>query len=108
MKANLHHFALSVQDFDWYVDFFTSAFEMTVRKTAGEAPARKLWFHEGIQINETTEATEAGSACDHFSLGVADIEAAVADCIAKGCAPASNGSNWIVLPNGVKLEFMAV
>ncbi len=106
MIAELHHIAFSVQEFDWYVDFFQTVFDMTVRKTAGEKPSRKLWFHQGIQINETTVPTENGSNYDHFSLAVDDIEEAVKLCLEKGCRKAPNGDNWVIFPNNVMLEFM--
>ncbi len=106
MKGLLHHVALCVKEFDWYVEFFEQIFEMNVRKTAGEGSARKLWFQEGIQINETTEDTVAGTACDHISLQVENSSDAVQECLRRGCKKASNGDNWIALPNGAKVEFM--
>ena len=48
MKSQIHHAALNVSAFDWYTAFFQTVFGMTVQKTSGERPARKVWFHEGI------------------------------------------------------------
>lgn len=106
MRGTIHHVALCAKEFDWYVDFFEQVFEMTVRKTAGKKPDRKIWFNEGIQLNETRENTIPGTSCDHISLQVKDHIAAVKVCIERGCIKAANGDNWIVLPNGIKVEFM--
>lgn len=60
MKPHLHHAALNVADLDWYAAFFQETFAMEVRRTSGEAPARKIWFSEGIQLNECPDAAAAG------------------------------------------------
>lgn len=105
-KSALHHVAISVQNFEWYVDFFEKVFEMTVRKTAGEAPKRQLWFHQGIQVNEVTAETQTGETIDHISLAVEDIPATVQEAISMGCQPCAKGVHWFVMPNGVKMELM--
>lgn len=42
MRSNIHHASISVRDFDWYVDFFSTVFEMTVERIRGEKPSRQL------------------------------------------------------------------
>lgn len=108
MVSRIHHAALAVRDFDWYVAFFEEVFHMTAERTAGTKPCRQLWFAQGIQINEAAEAEDAGehAACDHISLGV-DIDPVEAAklAMAGGCRPAEGkGAHWFALPNGVLIE----
>lgn len=108
MRSNIHHVSLSVKDFDWYVDFFSKVFEMTVERTRGEKPSRILWFSQGIQINEVSEDRHQTqpAVCDHISIGV-DIDPVEASEIAKanGCHTADGkGAHWFALPNDVLIE----
>ena len=104
MKARIHHVALNISDMDWYVAFFENVFGMTVQRTAGEKPKRRLWFGEGVQLNECESDLTCGNACDHFSLAVEDVPAAVKQAIEAGCAALPDGAHWVALPNGVRLE----
>ena len=104
MRAQIHHIALNVSDLEWYAAFFQDVFSMTVQRTAGEKPKRRLWFREGVQLNECSGEPECGEAYDHFSLGVDDIPGAVKRALDAGCSPLPNGSHWLQLPNGVRLE----
>ena len=104
MRAQIHHVALNTSDMDWYVSFFQNVFGMTVQRTAGEQPKRRLWFREGVQLNECASAVNCGDAVDHFSLGVEDIPAAVEAAVKAGCTALPDGPHWIALPNGVRLE----
>ena len=103
-RARIHHVALNIADMDWYVSFFQDVFGMTVQRTAGEKPNRRLWFHKGIQLNECKSELVCGNAIDHFSLGVTDIPAAVEAAVDAGCAALPDGPHWIALPDGVRLE----
>ena len=78
MKYTLHHIALSVDRLDWYLDFFTTVFEMTVQKTAGDAPERKIWFHEGVQLNEAAKKPAAGTLYDHLAISAKEKETVIA------------------------------
>ena len=108
MRSAIHHVCIAVRDFDWYVDFFTNVFEMTVEKTRGEKPSRILWFAQGIQINETSEDLhmKQPAVCDHISIGVdMDPEEAAGIAIAHGCrAVEGKGAHWFALPNDVLIE----
>ena len=104
MRALIHHVALNVDRFDWYAGFFQRVFQMTVARTRGEAPERQLWFREGVQLNERESASECGDVCDHFSLGVDDVPAAVERAVGAGCSRLPEGAHWVALPNGVRLE----
>lgn len=104
MKGTLHHVCIAVKEFDWYQAFFEKVFEMTIQKTAREAPCRQLWFCEGIQLNEDLNAEEKTGLVDHISLRVEDIPQAVKEAVEMGCTPLPNGAHWFALPNGVKIE----
>ena len=104
MRARIHHVALNVVDMEWYISFFQNVFEMRIQRTDGESPKRRVWFHEGVQLNECREEPDCGAAYDHFSLGVDDIPGAVKQALEAGCSPLPNGEHWLKLPNGVRLE----
>ncbi len=104
MTSHIHHVALNVQDLDWYVRFFTQVFGMTVQRTRGQAPARQIWFAEGIQLNEAAAPGEAGSLYDHLSVAVENIPETVRAACDMGCTPLPNGAHWFMLPNGAKVE----
>lgn len=106
MKPQLHHIALNTADLDWYIDFFQQVFSMELRKTSGEAPDRKVWFHEGIQLNESVTADGPGGVYDHIAIGVPDVPSYAAAALAAGCKPLPQGEHWLALPNGVKLELI--
>ncbi len=106
MKSQLHHAALNVQDIKWYTAFFQEVFGMEIRKTAGAAPAQKIWFVEGIQLNECRETPVVGGAYDHISIAVPDVAGTVDAALKAGCTPLPNGAHWFALPNGVKVELM--
>lgn len=106
-QTNLHHVCLAVKEYDRYVSLFENVFGMTERKSLGEAPNRKIWLHQGIQINELSEDTQVSFTVDHIAIAVDDVKAVVADALDNGCTPLPNGAHWVALPNGVKLELMA-
>lgn len=104
--CRLHHVSITVQDLDWYQNFFETIFQMKIRKTAGEAPKRQIWFHEGIQLNENPDAESGATQIDHISLAVEDIPATVAAALKQSCTPNPKGAHWFTLPNGVNIELM--
>lgn len=106
MKSQLHHIALNVSDLDWYAYFFKEIFGMKIRKSTGVAPNRKLWFTEGIQLNESPNVTSGGGVCDHVSIAVPDVPATKEAALQAGCMPLPNGAHWFSLPNGVMVELM--
>lgn len=104
MACRIHHAALSVSDFDWHVAFFTQVFGMEAERADGEAPKRRIWFRQGIQLNEKPGDKILGDAYDHISIGVEDVPATVAAACAMGCTPLPNGAHWFALPSGVRVE----
>ncbi len=106
VKGELHHACIAVKEFDKYVELFEELFNMTVNRTQGEAPKRKLWFNENVQINELEKDEVNGTSIDHIAIGVDDVKATVCDALEHGCTPLPNGAHWIALPNGIKLELI--
>lgn len=112
MKSQLHHVALNVTDPEWYITFFQEVFSMQIRKSSGTAPNRKIWFHEGIQLNEISnlpeEASSPGHIYDHISIAVEDMAETMENAFRHGCLPGSQGTNWFILPNGAAVELMTL
>ena len=104
MKTRIHHTCINADPFDWYVDFFRTVFGMEIERTRGEAPARQVWFSEGIQLDEVPGAADPGGIYSHISIGVDDIPGTARRAIDFGCAPLAKGSHWFALPNGVQME----
>lgn len=104
MKTHVHHIALNTQDFDWYVAFFCNVFEMTIQRSDGEKPARRVWMEQGIQINETTYSPECGTRYDHLGMYVEDVAEIMQRAAKYDCKPLPNGSHWFSLPDGVRIE----
>lgn len=105
--SKLHHCAINVSDYDWYSTFFQEIFKMKISKSSGEMPARKVWFKEGIQLNEIPEPSPYSSVYDHIALSVCNIESVVSAALKKGCTLLPDKHNWVKLPNGVLIELMA-
>lgn len=104
MNVHLNHTALNVKDFDWYADFFRNVCGMSSYREEGTAPGRKIWFTEGIQLNESTEDLAPAGIFDHLGFHAGDIGAFVAAAKAAGCGDVTGKANWFTLPNGVMVE----
>lgn len=102
MKAILDHAAFATQDLEKSVDFFEKVFGMTVERTSGEAPNRKVWFDQGVQLNETEFQVQTGNQCDHICLKVSDRAEATKKAIE--CGGAEIKENWIRTPDGIVIE----
>ena len=109
MKTYVDHICLNVANYDWYVEFFKNVFEMRPYKEIGEKGSRKLWFDQGIQLNEAAEdAPSAGSKYDHIGLSVdtADMEEILRRAKEYGCTSLPKGEKWISLRDGLVIELM--
>lgn len=104
MKACINHTAINVIDFDWYRDFFEHVCAMHSYREDGAAPARKIWFTEGIQLNEVSSELPVRAALDHIGFHSDDVFALVAEAIENGCSPVPGKPHWFALPNGVQIE----
>lgn len=100
----IHHVAISIVEFDQYVELFKKI-GMNVQRTTGEAPQRQIWFTEGIQLKETS-VLKIGNNIDHIALCVNNIEATVKIAFENGCHSFSQGENWFLLPNGIVVELI--
>lgn len=106
MKTQIHHSALNVKDFNWYVSFFEDVFEMSIRQTRGAVPNRKLWFHQGIQLNECPNNTTAGTLYDHIGISTDNPEEVLSRALKKGCVQIPDKPRWFRLPDGIVIELM--
>lgn len=102
--SRLHHVAIATMDFKKYKELFEKL-GMTIKREVGEAPARQLWFYEGIQLKETV-VLEKGTNVDHVALETENIEETVKIALINGCKSDSRGNNWFILPNGTVIELM--
>lgn len=108
MAGQIHHVAVNSSNFEDTVCFFKEVFQMEVSRTTGEAPARKLWFRQGIQVNEVPEIVPGGDVYDHIGIQVPDREQTLAKALAMGCKPVEGKpTHWFATPDGVVIELMA-
>lgn len=108
MICQLHHIALNVDDLEWYIDFFQKVFHMEIRKITGAAPSRKVWFTEGVQLNECFDLLSACGIYDHIAFAVPNIEETVKAALQMGCTSLSNKEHWFALPNGQLIELISI
>ena len=87
MAGQVHHVAVNSANFEQTVHFFEEVFQMEVSRTSGEAPARKLWFRQGIQVSDKAETIKKASAF--------------------GCAVVPGKPHWFTTPDGIVIELMA-
>lgn len=104
MKIQLNHVALSVKDLEWHVHFFHKVLGMSIKKSAGERPTRKVWFNEGIQLNEVTEMREDVGVYNHLGIETNDVRQTLERVYLNGCTESSQGEQWFCLPSGIVIE----
>ena len=104
MIATIHHVALNVKDYDWYVRFFEEVFEMTVERQKGEAPKRQVWFNEGIQLDEVEDMGEMGSMYSHIGIASDDWDTVIERAVARGCTQYADKKHWFDMPDGFAIE----
>ena len=105
MAAQLDHVAVETADFLGTVRFFTEVFDMEVARTRGEAPHRQLWFHQGIQVNETPTLS-AGRLRGHNGIRGGRKGGTLARAVARGGRPLEGKPGWFLTPEGVTIELM--
>lgn len=104
MYAKIDHVAIKVNNLEESVQFFEEVFGMEIEKTAGEKPVRKVWFKEGIQLNETDGDIERGGMLDHIGIYTDNQSAVLGKSWEYGCKKLPNGDNWFENPLGLKVE----
>lgn len=107
MNAYLDHVAVNSANLEETVRFFKEVFHMEVSREAGSAPNRRIWFRQGIQINEAPPVSRENTIYHHVALRVEDKEEAVRATLAYGCKPVEGKTGWIVTADGIVIEFMA-
>ena len=108
METRVTHVAFDVDQFDWYKNFFKNVYGMEIDREDGEAPARRIWFKGGIQLNETEEKRSPVEIFDHVCLLAQDVQGFVEKAIEAGCErhPDETKGHWFVMPNGMQVEVM--
>ena len=107
MAGKLHHMAVNTANFETTVRFFEELFDMEVLKTNGEAPNRKLWFKQGIQVNEAGQMIPGGNVYDHIGIWVDDRQQTLAKAHAMGCMPIDGKpAHWFLTPDNIVIELM--
>lgn len=105
MKNNIQHCAINVNNFEWYINFFQSTFNMTIYKKVGECPNRQVWFEQGIQLNEELRNTSLGNTISHIAIEVEDFDKTTKLALNNKCKLLKK-ANWIELPNGIVIELI--
>lgn len=104
MHAKIDHVAIKVYNLEESIRFFQEVFEMSIEKTAGIRPMRKVWFHEGIQLNEVNESILEDGIMDHIGI-YCDRKDLILERSQKfGCTALPNGNNWFRTPTGISIE----
>ena len=106
MASKLHHVAVRSANFEQTVQFFQEVFGMEISRTRGDAPARMLWFHEGIQINEATQLQMSSGVCDHIGIHVTNKQEILDQACARGCIIQPEKPHWFLTPDGIMIELM--
>ncbi len=108
METRVTHVAFDVDQFDWYKNFFENVYGMEIDREDGEAPARRIWFKGGIQLNETEETRSPIEIFDHVCLLAEDVQGFVAKAIEAGSRkhPDETKGHWFLMPNGMQVEVM--
>lgn len=100
----LHHVAIKTNKLDWYVQFFKEVFGMSIRKENLNPGERKVWFDEGIQINETVGEGGKEDRVDHIAISTNEMSLVMEKSQQYECIQIKE--NWIELPDGLKIEFI--
>lgn len=102
----LHHVAIKTNNVEWYVDFFKEVLGMNIKKKTDVSGERKIWFHEGIQINEVALENIERESVDHIAVSTDEMEKVIKKSVQYGCIQLKE--NWVQLPDGLKIELIAI
>ncbi|WP_161979959.1 VOC family protein [Streptococcus sp. S784/96/1] len=104
MMNRLHHVAIATKKYDWYVEVFSNLFEMEKEKSVNIEGKRKIWFKQGIQINEVVDSSQLNGKLDHIALMVSNIEKLVGDAKSYGIQKMEQSGYWLQFPDGLSIE----
>lgn len=102
--TRLHHVAISVNEFEKYVELFVNL-GMKIQRITGEMPNRQLWFEEGIQLKEVLDEKHVGEI-DHIALSTENAIDLVQIAFKNSCGSIIDKERWFSLPNGISIEIM--
>lgn len=105
-KSYLEHAAITVQDIDWGVDFFTNALGMKITRTKEEnGKLQQVWLDGGLQLVALKEGEKPKEA-HHLGIVVNDFDAVLKEALSYEGVAHIEGKpeKWVKLPNGVTLE----
>lgn len=104
MAVFLQHVAINTTHFEESVQFFESLFEMKATRMMGDAPNRKIWFRQGIQVNEVSGQITDGNQFDHLGFQVTNWQETRRKATAMGCKDVEGKPHWFVTPDGIVIE----
>lgn len=100
------HIALCVKDYDWYINFFETVFEMKIKRETGQKPERKLWFDKGIQLIECEEIETPGTLYDHVAFKAENKEEIYVRLKALDCKKYLQKENWFIVKETLIVEIL--
>lgn len=107
MGVQLDHVAINSSNIEETIRFFSDVFRMTISREAGVKPHRQIWFHQGIQINETTELSQDNTLYHHIALRVSEKERVVESAKIYGCSLIEGKNGWLLTGDGIIIELLA-
>lgn len=106
MGVYVDHVGFKTTDLEASVKFFEDVFGMTVREVKGEAPSRKLWMDQGLQLNEAAAYDHGENAFHHLALHVDDKAEILSKIGAYGCRQLEGKDHWFAMPDGMLIELI--
>ena len=105
--AYVEHTAFFVRDIVPMIDFFRDVLGMGVTKLDGDPNApRQVWLQGGIQLIADPKFAGPEGRFGHLGIVCKDVPAAIAASRARGAVSTAKGDNWLLLENGILLEFL--
>ena len=106
MASKLHHVCVNSANFEQTVRFFQEVFQMEISHTRDAAPTRKLWFKEGIQVNEVPDVPSPAGPWDHVGIEVSNKEEILSKIPSFGCTVLPEKPHWFLTTDGFVIELM--
>jgi catechol 2,3-dioxygenase-like lactoylglutathione lyase family enzyme len=105
--AYVEHTAFFVRDILPLIDFFAEVLGMTVTKLDGDPKApSQVWLQGGVQLIAAPDFEGPEGRFGHLGIVCKDVKAAIEASRARGAVSTAKGDNWLLLQNGLLLEFM--
>ena len=109
-RSYLEHVAISVNDINWYIDFFVNALDMEVREVRDDKTDHMQVWVGGIQLALNSKQKNVEDEIDtllHLGLFTEDLDKALEKVYSyEGVTEAKPARNWFRLPNGLVIELM--